>query len=176
VLKASEVQADHTTTRKMPAPKAAEVQAAPTTTRKMPAPKAADTRTAPTPPKKLGARADGAQVASAAATAAKATTPRPRAATRKEVYEQLAEKTGLTRKDVAAVFATLGELVGTELGKKGPGQFVVPGLVKLKVVRIPATKARPGRNPFTGEPMTFKARPAQNVVRAIPMKALKELV
>ncbi len=48
--------------------------------------------------------------------------------------------------------------------------------MKLKVVRKPATKARPGRNPHTGAPMTIKARPARNVIRAVPMKALEEMV
>ena len=160
---------------KKAAPKAAEVQAAPATPQKVPASKGAGARSAPAVSKKPSPKADGNQKTSAA-TADKASAPRPRAATKKEVYERLAEKTGLTRKDVAAVFTTLGELVNTELGKKGPGVFAIPGLVKLKVVRKPATKARPGRNPFTGEPMTFKARPARNVVRAIPMKAIKELV
>jgi nucleoid DNA-binding protein len=157
------------------APKAAAVQATPATTQKVSPPKVAATKSVPAPPKKSGSKADGTQKTSAAS-ADKAAAPRPRAATKKEVYERLAEKTGLTRKDVAAIFTTLGEVVGTELGKKGPGVFAIPGLVKLKVVRKPATRARPGRNPFTGEPMTFKARPARNVVRAIPMKALKELV
>ena len=69
-----------------------------------------------------------------------------------------------------------GRLIAKELGKQGPGQFVVPGLLKLKVVRKPATKARPGKNPFTGEPMTIQAKPARNVVRALPLKALKEMV
>jgi nucleoid DNA-binding protein len=44
------------------------------------------------------------------------------------------------------------------------------------VVRKPATKARSGKNPFTGEPMTIQAKPARNVVRALPLKALKEMV
>ena len=82
----------------------------------------------------------------------------------------------MEKKQIAGVFAALGELIGKELGKKGPGQFVVPGLLKLKVVRKPATKAKPGRNPFTGEAITIKAKPARNVVRAMPMKALKEMV
>jgi nucleoid DNA-binding protein len=80
------------------------------------------------------------------------------------------------KKEIAGVFAALGELIGRELGKKGPGQFVIPGLLKLKVVRKPATKAKPGRNPFTGEAITIKAKPARNVVRVVPMKALKEMV
>jgi nucleoid DNA-binding protein len=93
-----------------------------------------------------------------------------------EVVAALAERTGLDKKQIAEVFAALGELIARELGKRGPGQFAIPGLLKIKVVRKPATKARSGRNPFTGEPMTFKARPARNVVRGVPLKALKELV
>jgi nucleoid DNA-binding protein len=96
---------------------------------------------------------------------------RPRLTSKGEILAALAEKTGIGKKQVAGVFAVLGE----EL-KKGPGQFVIPGLLKLKVVRKPATRTKPGRNPFTGEPMTIKARPARNVVRAVPMKALYEMV
>jgi nucleoid DNA-binding protein len=97
-------------------------------------------------------------------------------APKSEVYSTLAEKTGLSKKQVDSVFTALGELIARDLGKKGPGQFVVPGLLKLKVVRKPATKAKQGINPFTKEPMMVKAKPARNVVKAIPMKALKELV
>jgi nucleoid DNA-binding protein len=99
-----------------------------------------------------------------------------RAATKAEVYSTLAEKTGVGKKEIAKLFDAMGELIARELGKKGPGQFVIPGLLKLKVVRRPATKAKQGVNPFTKEPMTIKAKPARNVVRAVPMKALKELV
>jgi nucleoid DNA-binding protein len=115
---------------------------------------------------------------SAAAPAAKtgASAARPKAATKSEVFTAIAEKSGVARKDVARIFDALGTLIAAELGKKGPGLFVVPGLLKLKVVRKPATKAKPGINPFTKEPMTIKARPARNVVRAVPLKALKELV
>jgi nucleoid DNA-binding protein len=101
---------------------------------------------------------------------------RPKPANRAVVYTAMAEKTALGKKEVAAVFSALSALIAKELGKKGPGQFVLPGLLKLKVVRKPATKARPGKNPFTGEPMTIQAKPARNVVRALPMKALKEMV
>ena len=101
---------------------------------------------------------------------------RPKPANRTVVYSTLAETTGLGEKEVAAVFSALGALIAKELGKQGPGQFVVPGLLKLKVVRKPATKARPGKNPFTGEPMTIQAKPARNVVRALPLKGLKVMV
>jgi nucleoid DNA-binding protein len=99
-----------------------------------------------------------------------------KSATKGEIYTHIAEKTNLTKKDVAKVFEGLGEMIGKELGKKGPGIFVVPGLLKLKVVRKPATKARQGVNPFTKEPMMIKAKPARNVIRALPLKALKDMV
>jgi nucleoid DNA-binding protein len=101
---------------------------------------------------------------------------RPKPANKAVVYTALAETTGLGTKQVAAVFSALGALIAKELGKKGPGQFVLPGLLKLKVVRKPATKARSRTNPFTGAPMTIPAKPARNVVRALPLKALKEMV
>jgi nucleoid DNA-binding protein len=99
-----------------------------------------------------------------------------KAATKSEIYGAIAEKTGIGKREVSKVFDALSEMIGKELGKKGPGAFVIPGLLKLKVVRKPATKAKQGVNPFTKEPMTIKAKPARNVVKAVPMKALKELV
>ena len=106
---------------------------------------------------------------------AKAATAK-KAMTKTEVYSTIAESTGLTRKQVASVFEGLANLIGNNLGKKGPGIFTVPGLLKLKVVRKPATKEREGVNPFTGEKMIFKAKPARNVVKALPLKNLKKMV
>jgi len=108
------------------------------------------------------------------AAAASATKAKP--ATKAEIFTALSEKSGLGKKDVAKVFEALSELISKELGKKGPGQFVVPGLLKLKVVRKDATKAKPGFNPITKEPIMIKAKPARNVVKALPMKALKDMV
>ena len=70
----------------------------------------------------------------------------------------------------------VGELIGKSLSKRGPGVFNVPGLMKVKVVRKPATKARKGINPFTKEETIFKAKPARNVVKIQPLKALKDMV
>jgi len=109
--------------------------------------------------------------------AKKAAAPKAaKAATKADVINALAEKTKLGKKEIGGVIEALGELVAKELGKKGPGIFTLPGLLKLKVVRKPATKAKQGVNPFTKEPMTIKAKPARNVVRAVPLKSLKELV
>jgi nucleoid DNA-binding protein len=113
-----------------------------------------------------------AKKAAPGATASKS----PKAASKGEIFTKLATKTGLSKKQISTVFESLTELIGGELGKKGPGLFVVPGLLKLKVVRKPATKAKTGINPFTKEPMTYKAKPARNVVKALPLKSLKEMV
>ena len=97
-------------------------------------------------------------------------------ATKSEVFSALATQTGLSRKQVSAVFDGLAEEIARSLGKKGPGVFVIPGLLKLMVIRKPATKEREGINPFTGEKTIFKAKPARNVVKARALKKLKQMV
>jgi nucleoid DNA-binding protein len=92
------------------------------------------------------------------------------------MYQSLAESTGLSRKQIGSVFDELTSLIQRSVSKKGPGVFAFPGLLKIKRVTKPATKARQGRNPATGEPMMIKAKPARTVVRAQPLKALKEMV
>ena len=93
-----------------------------------------------------------------------------------EILTALAEATGLAKKQVAGVFDELSNLIGNNLGKKGPGVFNIPGLMKITVQRKPATKARKGINPFTKEETMFKAKPARNVVKVRPLKALKDMV
>jgi nucleoid DNA-binding protein len=96
--------------------------------------------------------------------------------TKSEVLNAVAEATGMKRKEVVAVMDALADQIGKALGKRGPGVFNLYGLMRIKVVRKPATKAREGINPFTGEKMMFKAKPARNVVKVSPMKALKSMV
>jgi nucleoid DNA-binding protein len=96
--------------------------------------------------------------------------------TKSEFLNALAEPTQLTRKQVAAIFEELGNLIGRQLSKKGPGMVTIPGLMKVKVVRKPATKEREGINPFTKEKITIKAKPARNVVKIQAVKALKAMV
>ena len=106
------------------------------------------------------------------ATKAAATKPM----TKNDILNALAEGTGLSKKDVGSVLDQLGSLVGKSLGKGGAGVFNVPGLMKIKVIRKPATKARKGINPFTKEETVFKAKPARNVVKILPLKGLKDMV
>jgi nucleoid DNA-binding protein len=96
--------------------------------------------------------------------------------TKAEIYSMLAESSGLSKKQIATVFDSLSDLIKNELGKKGPGLFVVPGLLKIKVVRKPATKAQRKMNPFTKQMQDYPAKPARNVVKALPLKSLKEMV
>ena len=100
----------------------------------------------------------------------------PKAATKSTIIQTLAEKTSLSRKQIGSVFEELEDYIKSELGKKGPGIFTVPGLLKIKKVEKPATKARMGTNPATGEQMMFKAKPKRTVVRVLPLKKLKEMV
>ena len=96
------------------------------------------------------------------------------APTKSEIVAQITKDTDLSRKQVVAVFESLTGQIKKSL--RGGGLFTLPGLLKLKVVKKPATKAREGINPFTKEKMVFKAKPASKKVRALPLKALKAFV
>ena len=95
--------------------------------------------------------------------------------TKTQLIQQLAEASdGLTRKQVKELIETLASIGHKQL--KRDGVFTVPGFAKFTVVRKPATKARKGVNPFTGEPTVFKAKPARRAVRVRPVKAIKDAV
>jgi DNA-binding protein HU-beta len=96
------------------------------------------------------------------------------APTKSEVLNQISKDTGLSRTEVSAVLDSLNICIRKSL--RANGVFTLPGLLKLKVIKKPATKARKGVNPFTGEEMMFKAKPASKRVRVSPLKALKEMV
>ena len=96
--------------------------------------------------------------------------------TKSDIYGVLADTTGLSKKEVSSVFTSLSDLISKDVGKKGCGLFTVPGLMKIRRIHKPATKARKGVNPFTGEEQMFKAKPARNIVKIRPLKALKDMV
>ncbi len=96
--------------------------------------------------------------------------------TKSEIVSGIADATGLTKKDVNSVFEAMAAQIKRSLGQSGPGAYTVPGLMKLIVQRKPATEARKGINPFTGEETVFKAKPARNVVKIRPLKNLKDMV
>ena len=99
-----------------------------------------------------------------------------KAMTKSEVVSALSESTGLSKQQVNGFFDELVKLIGDNLAESGPGIFNIPGLMKVRVVRKPATPERKGINPFTKEETVFKAKPARNVVKISPLKRLKEVV
>ncbi len=93
-----------------------------------------------------------------------------------QILDQIAESTGLARKQVAAVLDGLTDVINSHIMKNAVGEFVLPGLFKITTVRKPATKARKGINPFTKEEVMFKAKPASTSVKVRPLKGLKDMV
>jgi DNA-binding protein HU-beta len=81
---------------------------------------------------------------------------------------------GVSRKDIKAIIESLVSVGYKELKKTGA--FFVPGFAKFVVIKKPATKEREGINPFTKEPTVFKAKPARKVIKARPVKAVKDAV
>ena len=90
------------------------------------------------------------------------------------LVHHLAGTSGAAAKDVRAVIAALEETIRASISKKGPRTFVLPGILKITAVAVPAKKARKGINPFTGEETVFKAKPATVKVKVRPMKKLKD--
>lgn len=97
------------------------------------------------------------------------------AMTKTQLYAEIAEQTELSKKQVGEVFDALTAIVERHIKKRAVGQFTLPGLLKVKTVRKPATRARKGINPFTGEETMFKAKPARTVVKVLPLKKVKDM-
>ena len=103
-------------------------------------------------------------------------TPATKRRSRGDVVKQIAIGTELKPRQVKEVFEALSALIAADLSKKGCGEFNFNGLMKLRTVNKPATSARKGKNPFTGEEIMIKAKPASRGVRVRPLKALKDQV
>ena len=93
-----------------------------------------------------------------------------------ELLTDMADRSGLTRKEAHACLDALYEIIEGHLKKNGAGEFSLPGLLKCKIKQKPARAARKARNPFTGETIKVKAKPAYNVVQIKPLKGLKDMI
>ena len=141
--------------------------------KKKTAPKAAKKAAAP---KKTVAKKAAAKKAAPAKTAAPA---RPKSIasrqTKLQIIQAIADETGLNRKQVGDVFASLGTLIQRHMQRRGSGEFVIPDTgVKIRRVKKPARKSRMGRNPATGEAIKIAAKPASTVIKVTALKALKD--
>lgn len=94
-----------------------------------------------------------------------------------EILANVAEATGVNKKDVSAVLEALGNEIKKAMGGKGPGVFAIPGLVKIEKKKVPARPARKGvPNPFKpGELMDVAAKPASTKIKVRPLKQLKAM-
>lgn len=92
-----------------------------------------------------------------------------------QIITELSDKTGVGKKEVQSLLNELLTLVERELSDTGPGEFVVPDLVKLKVKVIPAKPAHTGLDPFTKQEREFPAKPASRKIKAAPAARLKKL-
>lgn len=140
------------------------------------------------PAKRAAAKKTTAKKATAKKTTARKTVAKKvvkKAAAPKTYKEQLkksvllqtiADNVDLSKKDVAAVFENLSEIIHGHMKDRAAGEFTLPGVLKITKKTKPARKARKGVNPFTGEEMMFKAKPASKVVKIKALKGLKEMV
>ncbi len=127
-------------------------------------------------------KAPATRKVAAKAPAAKAA-PKPKAVkaikerfSKTDILNQICTETELNRKQVNAVLDQLSDIIEGHITKRGCGEFVLPGLMKIATIKKPARKARKGINPFTGEETTFAAKPASVQVKIRPLKKLKDMV
>lgn len=153
--------------RKAPAKKAPAKKAA---TRKAAARKSAAKRPAA---KKSAARKKAPAKKAAASKTAPAVNKKM---TKTGILNELAQRTELSRKQVDSVLTELEGLIERHIKKRAVGEFTLPGLLKVRAVKRPATKKRMGRNPATGQEIVIPAKPATTRVRVTPLKRLKEMV
>ncbi len=142
---------------------------APAKAKKAPAKKAAAKKA---PAKKAAAKKAPAKKAAAPAKKLGAVKDR---FSKSDMLNHISESTELSRKQVQSVLDELTNIIDAHVSKKGPGEFVMPGLFKIACIKKPARKARKGINPFTGEETVFKAKPASTQVKIRPLKKLKEM-
>jgi nucleoid DNA-binding protein len=102
--------------------------------------------------------------------------PASKRRSRGDLVRTIATGTDLKPRQVKEVLEALSATMAADLGKKGPGEFNFNGLIKLRTVDKPATKARKGRNPFTGEEIMIKAKPASRKVRARALRGLNGMI
>ncbi|MDO4571633.1 MAG: HU family DNA-binding protein [Planctomycetia bacterium] len=97
--------------------------------------------------------------------------------TKSEILANVAQATGLSKKDVSLVLDALAQEIRKSVAAKAPGTFIWPGLFKVEKKSVPAKKAKKGvKNPFTGEVKDIPAKPASSKIKIRPLKGLKDAV
>jgi nucleoid DNA-binding protein len=96
--------------------------------------------------------------------------------TKTQFVTTLSEKSGLDKKQTESALNAMNAIVAQQLGKSGPGEVLIPGLLSMNIIKKPATPQHEGVNPFTKEPMTYKAKPARRVIKMKALKSLKDAI
>lgn len=126
--------------------------------------------------KKAPAKKAAAKKAPVAAPAAKPKAGVKAKMTKTAILNDIAESTNLSRAQVASVMDELESVIERHIRKRSVGEFTLPGLLKIKAAKRPATKKRMGRNPATGEEIVIAAKPATTRVRISALKKLKDMI
>ncbi|HFL8819288.1 MAG TPA: HU family DNA-binding protein [Candidatus Azoamicus sp. OHIO2] len=96
--------------------------------------------------------------------------------TKQKLFQHLAKKTGLSKKNIDLVFIELLNIINDHMKENGPEKFVLPGFFKLSLKHISAQNEKVGINPFTKESMIFKAKPAFKKMKIRLLKNLRDIV
>lgn len=162
------------TQKKAPAKKAPAKKAA---AKKAPAKKAPVKKAAAkkAPAKKAAAKKAPAKKAAVAAPVKKAPGIKAKM-TKTAILNEIATNTNLSRAQVSSVMDELESVIERHIRKRSAGEFTLPGLLKIKAAKRPATKKRMGRNPATGEEIVIPAKPATTRVRVTALKKLKDMI
>lgn len=94
----------------------------------------------------------------------------------REILSRITWIDGLKQSDISKILDVAGEVVVDELNaaEEGATVPVIPTFFSVKKIWKPAKKSRMGTNPFTGEKMRFKAKPAQWAIKARVLKKVKD--
>lgn len=129
--------------------------------------------------KKPAKKAAPKKAAKAAPKAAAAKAPKATAVTsrwgKSQILNEIAARVSVSRKQAAGVIDELTSIINRHVGKNGPGEFVLPGLLKITTKKKPAVKAGMRKNPFTGQMVMGKAKPASVQVKVRPLAKLKDM-
>ena len=90
------------------------------------------------------------------------------------LVEYISNASGVASRDVRSVLVALESAVAGSVHKNGAGVFVLPGLMKVSAIKVPAKPKRKGINPFTKEEQWFAAKPATTKIKIRPLKRLKD--
>jgi len=101
----------------------------------------------------------------------------PQKQSKSQILAEIAEMTNVSKNDVKGVIAAIRNMIERHVKPKGSGEMVIPDLgIKVRRISKKATKARMGRNPFTGEEIQIPAKAARKSVKVSAMKTLKALI